>query len=214
LIASLLGFFDGDGSHAGNSARMGNMMSKSFLDDICEVFALRHKKTKEHWENGEIKGYYLNLDAEFFNCLLDNYEGSLLRKRRYYTRFTHKFPLTKTQLEKLVNENPMVSGRELALLIYQKTNIKVGKRTVSEKLLKWNIKQIPKDEWLKQTVIKLRKKGLSLREIWLDEERGLGFSKSSWEKNRWRFFTRIFKNDFLIKDKNGSIIEKIEKTYS
>ena len=168
LMAGVLGFFDGDGSHSGDTARIGNIMSKSFLDDIIEVFDLKQTETKEHWENGEIRGYYLSLGAEFFNKLIQNYKRSLPRKRRYYTRIVHKFPLTRHQLEKLVSNNPHSSGKELAALTFEETGIRVGRRTILQKLIDWNIRRISKDELHKQIIVKLRGKGWNLEEAIYD----------------------------------------------
>ena len=213
LMAGLLGFFDGDGTHSGDTARIGNIMAKPFLNDIIDVFDLKQAKIKEHWENGMIRGYYLNLGAEIFNEMLLNFNRSLPRKRRPYTRIIHNFPLTRQQLQKLVSKNPVISGGNLASLIFEQTGINVGKRTVLQKLLEWEIKKVSKEEWQKQTIIQLRHLGWDLRRIWTNNERGLGFSSSSWVKNRWRFFSRIFKNDPLIKNEIGSITERIEKVY-
>ncbi len=106
LMAGVLGFFDGDGTHSGDTARIGNIMSKAFLEDIIEIFGFRNTEVKDHWENGEIRGYYLGLGAEFFNELLLNYDRSLPRKRRFYTRIVQKFPLTRDQLQRLVAKIP------------------------------------------------------------------------------------------------------------
>jgi len=189
-------------------------MSKAFLDDIVEIFALTHTETKEHWENGEIKGYYLDLGAEFFNELLDNYEESLARKRRRYFRICHKFPLEKNKLEKMLIENPIATGKELAELIYEETHIKVGRRTVLQKLVDWNIERVTKIECQREKIIDLRRKGWSLEKIWLDTDIGLGLSETGWKKNRWRFFKRVFKKDKNIINKKGSIIERIEEVYN
>lgn len=89
----------------------------------------------------------------------------------------------------------------------------MGRRTVLQKLLDWKIEKISKDEWQKRTIIKLRRIGWDLRRIWNDKEMGLGFSSSGWDKNRWRYFNRIFKDDLLVKRETGSITERIEKAY-
>jgi hypothetical protein len=214
LMAGVLGFFDGDGTHSGDTARIGNIMSKLFLDDIVEIFDFKHTETKEHWENGRIRGYYLTLGAEFFNELLLNFERSLPRKRRFYTRIVHKFPLTQHQLQTLASNNPGSSGSDLATLIFEQTGIKVGRMTVLQKLLDWKIQNISKEEWQKKTIIKLRYLGWDLKRIWIDSSIGLGLSSSSWGKNRWRFFKRIFKDDPFVMRETGNITEQIEKAYT
>ncbi|MHA2325109.1 MAG: hypothetical protein ACXACB_06905, partial [Promethearchaeota archaeon] len=215
LMAGLLGFFDGDGTHSGDTARIGNIMNKAFLDDIIEVFNLRNTETKEHIENGKIRGYYLTLGAKFFNELISNYDRSLPRKRREYERFVNKFPLKREQLQELVYQNPGANGYELAKIIHTKTGVNVGARTVYEKLAdpKWGIEKLSLDEYYKRLIINLRKRGWSLKEIWSNTEEGLGFSKQSWNKNTGRFFKRIFRNEKFIKVKSGSLVKIIEDNY-
>lgn len=99
LMAGLLGFFDGDGSHKSGVARIGNIMSQKFLNDILRIFNIKTFTVKPHRENRKINGYYLSLGSELFNQLIKNYTRSLPRKRRIYQRTWHKFPLSKDQLE-------------------------------------------------------------------------------------------------------------------
>ena len=75
------------------------------------------------------------------------------------------------------------------------------------------IKNISKEEWQKNTIIELRYLGWDLRRIWNDNKVGLGLSSSSWGKNRWRFFKRIFKDDLRVRREPGSISEQIERAY-
>ena len=215
LMSGVLGFFDGDGTHSGDTARIGNIMSKKFLEDIVEVFDLKYTKPKPHHENGKIRGYYLPLGGDFFNDLLLNYDRSLPRKRRKYERPTYQFPLRRNQLQELVYQNPGKNGYELAKIIHRKTGIKVGARTVYDKLAdpNWNIEKLTLDEYYGRMIINLCKKGWDLKEIWTNTDEGLGFNISSWSKNTGRFFKRIFKSNPLIMNKSGSFKERIEDTY-
>jgi len=59
----------------------------------------------------------------------------------------------------------------------------------------------------------IRKRGWRLKEIWINEDEGLGFSPASWSKNTGRFFKRIFKNDQKVNEKLGSFAKRVEETY-
>ncbi|MBY8992667.1 MAG: hypothetical protein KGD58_18120 [Candidatus Lokiarchaeota archaeon] len=213
-MAFLLGFFDGDGSHSGNTPRIYST-SKDFLHDIVEVFHLPdYIFPKPKFDlDGNLEIYYLNIGAELFMKLLENYGRSLPRKRIEYWRFCGRFLFTRNELLRIVNENPEYNAREIADLHLKLKGVKVAKRTVNIYIKDWHIERIPKDEYYRNTIIKLRKRGLDLKEIWINSDEGLGFTKNSWDKNRWRFFKRIFKDDIFVKKKEGSIKEKIEQSY-
>ena len=210
LMAGLLGFFDGDGTHSGETPSIGTI-SEDFLWDIVEIFELpTYIEPKPHYSHGNIVKYYLNIGAELFMDLLENFDRSLERKRVNYWRFCNKFLLTKDQLQKLVNKNPGISGQGIAQKHLELTGVKIGRRTALEKMKKWNIKKTSKHDYLWLKTIELLRKDWSLKKIWIKE---LGYSVESWDKNRWRFFKRIFKNDPLVESGNGNIVKQIEEVY-
>jgi len=124
-LTFLLGYYDGDGTQNKTLITSG---SKKFLEQIKEKFKLPYKITKSI-SSGTINGrkvigsaYNIYLGARLFNEMMDNYEHSLPRKRRYFCTKEEKarrsreaskhntgkkkFEITKEELEKLVWEIP------------------------------------------------------------------------------------------------------------
>ena len=75
-LAFLLGFFDGDGKEGTNQFHIG---SKPILEVIKRKFKLNQQIRPDGVGN-----YYLSLGGKLFNEMLDNYNHSLQRKRKYF----------------------------------------------------------------------------------------------------------------------------------
>ncbi len=169
LKAGLLGFFDGDGTHSGETPRIGTIC-EDFLWDIVEIFNLPiYIKPKPHYSHGKIVKYYLDIDAELFVGLLENYERSLPRKRVNYWRFCNKFLFTKDQLQKIVDNNPGISGQGIADKHLELTGVRIGRRTALQKMKEWNIKKRSKEDYFWQRTIELCREDWSLKRIWVEE---------------------------------------------
>jgi hypothetical protein len=120
---------------------------------------------------------------------------------------------TRNELQKIIIENSEFNSREFANLHLKLKGVKIAKRTVNTYLSEWNVERVPKDEYYRNIIIRLRIRGWSLKEIWVNVEEGLVFTKNSWNKNRWRFFKRVFEDDTIVKNKEGGITKKIVQAY-
>ena len=160
-LAFLLGFFDGDGTQ---KRTIITTASKKFLEDIKLLFNLSFKihikLPTEHKMNGRKinsgKVYYMCLGAKLFNEMMDNYEHSLPRKRKYFCTeeerierikykawhggHQKKFNITKEELEKLVWE---ITSEEIA----KKYNI--SGRLVTKRCRELCIEKPPRGHWQK-----------------------------------------------------------------
>jgi len=206
-MACLLGFFDGDGTHSGGTARIGTIKSKKFLEDIIREFGLDIEPRK-HISNGELIGYYLPLEGQFFNELLINYKESLPRKRIIY-KDPIKFQFSKEELQEMFMENSLISAREIAEKHYEVFGIRVTEATVY--LYLRNVERLSKDEYYRLKTIELLGRGQSLRNIFKKE-----FNLKNYDIYGKKFFRRIFKEDSLVKGQNlygKNIFKVIEEIY-
>lgn len=208
-MAFVLGFFDGDGSHGFSEEESNSPViyskSKKFLHDIVQLFRLPYYLKPKPRND---KTYYLGIGAKFFMLLTDNYFESLPRKRVAYFRFYGKFLLTKAELQKIVDDKPLITSGEIADLHLNLTGVNISERTVSDKLKDWNIKRMSKDLYYWQKTIDLRLKGWSLKAIYEKE-----FKFKNWGTYSKVFFKRVFRNDDLISNKEGNIHKRIEDSY-
>ncbi|MFW9877325.1 MAG: LAGLIDADG family homing endonuclease, partial [Candidatus Thorarchaeota archaeon] len=213
-LAFILGFFDGDGSHGCYKGEPNSPVivskSKEFLNDIISLSNLPSyiRPRPKFDKHGNFKGYYyLGIGAKFFMKLLENFSYSLPRKRVKYTRFYGKFLFSKEQLQKIVNNNPLITAKEIAALHQKLHDIEISPRTVNDRLKNWNIIRISKDEYYRMRTIELRLKGWSLKRIYENE-----FKFKNWGTYSKAFFERIFKNDQNIGNKDD-IHKKIAEFY-
>ncbi|MFX0101634.1 MAG: hypothetical protein ACFFCS_18835 [Candidatus Hodarchaeota archaeon] len=160
-LAFLLGFYDGDGQQGKTIICTG---SKKFLEQIKEKFKLKFKIRKEE-NDGFIddrkihsKRYYLNLGANLFNKMMQNYERSMPRKRRHFVTKEEraklaaeasrcntgkpKFKLTKEELEKEVWEKP---SEQIA------KEQGVSGRLITKKCRQYGIDKPPRGYWAKKS---------------------------------------------------------------
>lgn len=134
-LAFLLGFFDGDGKEGKNQFHIG---SKPILEVIKRKFELKHQIIPDG-----VGYYYLSLGAKIFNEMLDNYPGSLLRKRYYFripSRILFEESISKELLAKLVWKIPI---RNISEKFYTYPKI------VRETCDKWEIKRPKPHYWHK-----------------------------------------------------------------
>jgi len=133
-LSFLLGYYDGDGSQGKTTITNG---SEVFMEQIKEYFNIQNKISRVTANkpakitdyDGIVRevmfsgGYTINLGAELFNEMMDNYTDSLPRKRKHFCSNEErieksrvgsstkndghrKFEITKEELEQLVWEMP------------------------------------------------------------------------------------------------------------
>lgn len=199
-IACLLGFFDGDGSHSQGTPSL-KSRSRDFLDDVHKKFHL------PSYFNPSADGE-MTIGGEFFNQLLDNYKRSLPRKRIKYKGQKGRFMWSKEEFQLIISEHPSFTDQELTDLHFKSTGINVADSTINEKLHKWNINKMSKDEYYRLKTIELCKKSWSLKRIYLE-----AFNLKRWSEHSAKFFRRIFKDDPLLKIEDGLIKDRIKVVY-
>jgi len=159
-LAFLLGYFDGDGTQKTSKITSGSIL---FLEQINSKFGIDNKietvRSGGPIEGREIDGvaYRLALGSVLFNEMLDNYKGSLPRKRcRFKTEddriesikekawhgsHKRKFIITQQKLEKLVDLMPLYKIGE---------DFGVSGKTVKKYCVKWGIKIPTHGSWIKK----------------------------------------------------------------
>ena len=163
ILACLLGFFDGDGSHVGTPTIY--TKSYAFLEDVkhnlealgyLNDFKIKKKEDKRIKTQGNNIIYYLGLSGKVFNEMLNVFSNSLPRKRRTYligkslknfqrnqwAKYLAHIP-RKTKLkfskDELSNLRKTLSYKEIAQLHYDKFRVKITLHTIRYWCLKWNI---------------------------------------------------------------------------
>ncbi|MEE9378494.1 MAG: LAGLIDADG family homing endonuclease [Candidatus Lokiarchaeia archaeon] len=163
ILACLLGFFDGDGSHVGTPTIYSK--SRLFLKDIIKIlndlgysqsFNIGKKIDNRKYAEKPVITYYLGLSGDVFNDMLDVYSNSLYRKRKIYLigekmaeyrrqQWRKNLALiiynTKLKFSKkeLSNLRRTLSYKKIAQLHNEKFGIRISLHTIRYWCLKWNI---------------------------------------------------------------------------
>jgi len=217
VMAMLLGFFDGDGSHHLKYPNLRQnedrglepaikIKSRIFLEDIKKYFDI----DKDVKDSG--KCYFeLTLGKDLFNELLENYENSLKRKRYKYRDCESKFKFSKDELEIFY-----VKGwydQKIADYHLTKYGIEIDRKTVNNYAKQWNL-QKTSDSMLKwKNAIELLRKGWSLEEIYT-KEFGYKYDPTNYD-HRHKLKTKYeqwFAHDPRVKG-SDEILRKIVEVY-
>lgn len=157
-LAFLLGFFDGDGKQGTTRITCGSL---KFFEQIKEMFHLSFK-IQEKTSNGFIegnriisgKGYDMCLGAELFNEMMENYEGSLPRKRKHFYTNVEKIAIHKTNAWHNHHEKKFdVPRHELERLVWEMPLIKVAIRygvsdsTIAKRCKQFGIQKPGRGYW-------------------------------------------------------------------
>lgn len=217
VMAMLLGYFDGDGTHGykyPNSLKkekQHNLFprirsnSRQLLEDIKSYFDIKYDI------NPESEMFSLTFEKELFNELIDNYKNSLERKRFEYRDREVKFKIPKETLIKLYDKgwtDYRIAGYHLT-----KYSIKIDPNTVDFYAKKWNIQRSsdPMLRW--RLTIKLLGESWSLDEIYTKE---FGYKYDPTDSyHRYclkNFYEELFEHDSKIKD-TGAILRNIVDIY-
>lgn len=146
-LAFLLGYFDGNGQQKTTVIYSGSV---KFLEQLKSMFGLTYKILSVFSDsriNGrEVHGesYRMNLGAEMFNEMMDNYSDSMPRKRLYFCtkeekrRRSEKASMNNNRKKKLV-----ITREELERLVWEMPSERVAEKYgVSGKLIGKRCKQL------------------------------------------------------------------------
>lgn len=231
VMAMLLGFFDGDGSHGAKNPNfadkglspMFKLKNRQFLQDIKDYFMIKNDIVPVG------KGYYqLFIGKDLFNELLVNYKDSLERKRHIYddpnTRRKNqmkgldvlakdgeeKFRFSKTELKKYYDRG--LSSLKIAARHYIKHGIKINPETVHYWGNKRGLKKASGVLVERKISIELLKKGWSLERIYEKEFELTYRSDAQSRYNLKKKFITIFSNDPKVSG-SQDILRKIVEVY-
>lgn len=160
-LAFLLGFFDGDGTQGKTVIATA---SKKFLIQIKNKFNLPFKiheqKAHQGYINNRLRSfktsYYMFLGGVLFNEMMDNYEHSLPRKRKYFC--TEKQRIEKIKESMKLNIKGKLSNltkEKLEKLIWKIPCTEIGKKynasskAIEKKCKKFGISKPPRGYWAK-----------------------------------------------------------------
>ncbi|MFX1313747.1 MAG: hypothetical protein ACFFHD_14245 [Promethearchaeota archaeon] len=151
----LLGFYDGDGERGSSKIISSN---KKFLEQIKREFNIRHDvrlgtKGKKNefvaYKNCKTKNrWYLSLGADIFNKMMESYENSMERKRKYYPMTTHKYSYIKLK-ETIKNKEILEELLYIAPRTKLAENFSICFETLKKLCDEWNIKALPPSHWKK-----------------------------------------------------------------
>ncbi len=116
--------------------------------------------------------------------------------------------LTKEEFQIIVAKHPTYTDQDFADLHLEFIGIQVGDSTINEKLHKWNIKKMSKDEYYRVKTLEFLKKGCNLKKIYTE-----AFNLKRWYEHSSKFFRRVFKDDPVINKGVGPIKKRIEGSY-
>ncbi|MHA2282507.1 MAG: hypothetical protein ACXAC5_16815 [Promethearchaeota archaeon] len=164
ILACLLGFFDGDGSHVGTPTIY--TQSRAFLGDIVSNLQalefskdFKIKKKLDRRPNTSIS-YYLGLGGRVFNEMLEVFSNSLPRKRKKYlvgesmksfrrgqwaknlAGTDNKRKKTEFSKEKLTELRQTLSYKEIAQLHYEIYKTKISLNVIYYWCKKWGIENL------------------------------------------------------------------------
>lgn len=222
IMALLLGFFDGDGTHGLEDVNVRlskkeetklnpilKISNRQFLEDIKEYFEIESDVKEVKHKKGVFK---LNIGKKLFNDLIKNYDKSLKRKVKEYTirDDREKFVMPDSELEKLINRGWSYTK----IAAYHKTiydiEITYGAVRLHAMRLKLSKPYDPKLRW--RASIQLLSEGFTLEKIYTKE---FGYSLSIYSKQRFvKHFQKWFADDPKVKDSDGVVsLDKIIEVY-
>ena len=217
-LVSLLGFFDGDGSHGhkyptSNTTNTPTLKTKSrqFLVDVANYFGLDYKIT-EYRQKGDLY-FQMNIGTQLFNEMLDNYDDSLPRKRvRYYTLeeartrqlaglglpSDGKLRISYNDLKTMYDRG--WSNPRIAEFHKKKYNIAIDAESIRYWAKKWDLQQALGPSVKRRVTIELMDLGWTLERVYT-EEFGYIYDPSN-PQHRYNLRQRLkewFANDPLIR---------------
>lgn len=156
-LAFLLGYFDGDGTQGQSRIHSG---SRKFLYQIKREFNIKNKisfvKIDDGYKNS-FKGecYNLYLGAQLFNEMLDNYQNSLERKRKYLETTDLRIERRKIEFQSLLAKSSLTRD-DLQYLVWKLPLYKIAEKLECNYLLVkkicdyWGVNRPPRGYWKKK----------------------------------------------------------------
>ena len=159
-LAFILGFYDGDGQQKTTRIICG---SRKFLEQIKEMFILSfiiQDKERSHALGNRMvvgKAFEMNLGADLFNEMMENYQDSMPRKRKHFCTKEERGRLA-AQASKHYDGKPKIAitREELERLVWEKSTTEIAKElgvsdtAIAKRCKSFGIEKPGRGYWAKQ----------------------------------------------------------------